>query len=302
MEPSRDLDTFGRHLCMGDLEAVQDDFKRRVIRFTTTEVSPGEAQQKARDELYALQWGPTKVPIYQLLYLATCFNPAAREDIITTMKWLVDEAKIPVDARDLLGSTAIHLTLSTKPGFDPEIAQILYDAGADVNTRNRTGANAAHEATMIWEPQSVAKTSLAAKAIEWFLTHGGNLDIKDGDGVTARGNIQVLERKRAQFTNLRSVITVVEKDKRRRQQLGDSACRLCAKVPSGEKKLLTCSKCKKAKYCAPPRACQKLDWPKHKEVCGKTATSSSKTQNSQSGTKYLGMQVSTFILERILET
>lgn len=271
MEPSRDLDTYGRLLCVGNLEAVQADFKQRVSRCTATEMSPAEARQKATDELYSLKWGPTKVPIYQLLYLSTCFNSPARPRIIQVMRWLIDEVKVPVDGRDLLGSTAIHLTLSTKPGFDPEIAQILYDAGAEVNARNRCGANAAHEATMIWEPNNAERTSLAAKATDWFLTHGGSLDIKDNDGATPRSSIGLLEKGHKQNKSLKPLFAAVERDRRRRQQLGDTACILCAQVPTGETKLLTCSRCKSAKYCAPPRACQKLDWPRHKQQCKKAA-------------------------------
>ncbi|KAK7678589.1 hypothetical protein QCA50_018461 [Cerrena zonata] len=269
MEPSRDLDSYGRCLCIGELQSVQDDFQERVEQHETTGIPPEEARKKVADELYSLVWGPTKVPIYQLLYLATCFNTADRENIILVMRWLINEVKVPVEGRDVLGTTAIHLTLSTKPGFDPEIAQILYDAGADVNTRNRCGINAAHEATMVWEPNNQERTALAAKAIDWFLAHGGSLDIKDNDGVTARTNVSLLEKRQKQNKNMKPLFAAVERDRQRRQQLGDTACMLCAHVPSGGKKLLTCSRCKTAKYCAPPRACQKLDWPRHKVECNK---------------------------------
>lgn len=272
MEPGRDLDFYGRLLFMGNLEAVKDDFHNRVTSHRSSSSSDEEARKKAADELYSLKWGPTRVPIYQLLYFAGAIYPENRQKQLQVMRWLIDEAKVSVDGRDLLGSTAIHLTLSTKPGFDPEIAQILYDGGADVNLRNRPGANAAHESTMILEPNIVEKGQTAAKAVDWFLTHGGNLDIKDNNGGTARSNINLLRKMPKQYQKtFAPLYSVVERADKRRKELGDTCCTLCGTVPNGAAKLLFCSRCKVARYCAPPKTCQKLDWPNHKEPCAKVA-------------------------------
>jgi hypothetical protein len=41
-------------------------------------------------------------------------------------------------------------------------------------------------------------------------------------------------------------------------------CRSCGVAPE---KLMACSSCKKVRYCS--RECQKADWKRHKEECGK---------------------------------
>ncbi|KAJ7328312.1 hypothetical protein DFH08DRAFT_967459 [Mycena albidolilacea] len=54
-------------------------------------------------------------------------------------RWLIQTAKVPVNAPDLSGTLAISHVISTKPGLDTEYGQLLFDAGGDLNNQNRYG-------------------------------------------------------------------------------------------------------------------------------------------------------------------
>ena len=275
MEPSRDLDTYGRILFNGNIHSVKGDFRRRVSKHAESGANEGlstdseGARKAAAQEVYELKWGPTRVPIFDLLFLAALINPSHRSDILAVTRWLIDEAKVPVDGKDLSGTNTLYHTISTKPALDFEFAQILYDAGADINMRNRYGGTAASEITMVWEAHIPAKARRAASALEWFLSHGGNINIKDNDGVSPRHSIErALASRRTGFVEgMREVYAVVEKDDRRRRRLGGKCCTFCGREPTGDIKLLSCSRCRAAKYCSPSRECQKGDWPHHKVSC-----------------------------------
>ncbi|THH18135.1 hypothetical protein EUX98_g9008 [Antrodiella citrinella] len=86
----------------------------------------------------------------------------------------------------LKGSTAIHHAISTKPAFDTEFAEILYEAGGDVCLTNRFGETGVFEAVKIRAPQVTEQVRKTSAAIQWYLGHDGNLDIKDNDGISAR--------------------------------------------------------------------------------------------------------------------
>lgn len=271
MEPARDLDLYGKKLLVGDLEAVKSDFARRVTE-AITRAGGGtveDAKKAAVQEIYALRWGPTRVPIYNLLLLGTMIIPDNRSDILEVVQWLANQAKIPVNGRDVSGTLAIHHAISTKPGFDPEFAQILYDAGGDVNLRNRYGETGVFEAGKIYEAHRAEVVRQATAAISWYLSHGGNLDVKDNDGISARAlleNNRVLHMKTG-GTAVAELYQMIEKEDKRRQELGDKCCTFCGMEPKDG--LLTCSRCRSAKYCRPPRNCQRGDWPKHKTRCKK---------------------------------
>ncbi|KAH9948584.1 hypothetical protein B0H21DRAFT_733158 [Amylocystis lapponica] len=262
MEPGRDLDEYGRAIFMGDLGSVQKDFSERVSKHLKTQ-SEEAAREAASAELFALRWGPTRVPIFDLLLLATLIVPTERAQQLDIARWLIQQAKVPVDGTDLSGSTALYHTISTKPAFDPEYAEILHGAGADVNSRNRYGGTAAHEICLIWEPRNRAVVQRAADALEWYLRHGGNIDIKDNDGPTVRGAISKLVLSGIRMTTW----DVVMREDERRKKLGDRCCTFCGREPQGETRLLTCSRCRSARYCAPSRPCQKADWPHHGKSC-----------------------------------
>ena len=94
---------------------------------------------------------------------------------------------------DLTGTTALVYSICTKLYFNLEFAQIMLDAGGDINRRDRFGATAAHDITTIQLLWSKGAHERAGLALQWFLEHGGNLDIEDGEGMCARRIIAKLE-------------------------------------------------------------------------------------------------------------
>lgn len=64
---------------------------------------------------FDLKWGPTKIPIYNVILSFTVMNPQARPKYIALAEWLVKTAKVPVDGSDMSGTTALMHSISTKP-------------------------------------------------------------------------------------------------------------------------------------------------------------------------------------------
>ncbi|KAH9481904.1 hypothetical protein JR316_0006434 [Psilocybe cubensis] len=257
MVPGRDLDELGKAILMGDFDYVSLDFSRRIAEQMMT-LGREKAFSAAAEQYYNLRWGPTETPIYNLLGLAMQLVPSQKEAHFQLARLFI-KAKVPVDGTDLSGTTALSHCFSTKPSFELEYAQLLYDAGGDVNHRNRYGGIVAEEIIKIYDHHDREVVRKATAALEWFLNHGGNVDIADGDGYTPRDMCKRLAGR------VPALLSLVEKEDEKRKAKGNSCCSLCGR---DEEKLLTCGKCKKAKYCAPSsRACQKLDWPKHKKEC-----------------------------------
>ncbi|KAI0926344.1 hypothetical protein AcV5_008834 [Taiwanofungus camphoratus] len=281
MEPSRDLDEYGRAILYGDFPRVKADFFSRLSRLIEKSGTEAAARAAAAQELFFRRWGPTRVPIYNLILLSTLLNSSARSKHLQVARWLLDEAKVPVDGTDLLGSPALYHAISTKPTFDPEYAQLLYDAGANVNHRNRYGGTAAHEITLIWEPQNHAVVQRAAEALQWYLSHGGNIDIKENDGMTAR--LAVDGTHKLDINNL-PTWEVVDKEDKRRKKLGSACCTFCGRVPQAGSRLLVCSRCKKVTYCPPPQQCQRWDWLRHRNSCNQH-------KKPDEGVTYLGVKL-----------
>jgi len=249
---------------MGELSAIQADFASRVEGFRKDcEDDEGGAENKAAQELAALRWSPTAVPIYNLLGLSSLISPRRRPQHLSIARWLVGVAKVPVNGTDASGTTALAHAISTYPAFDPEFAQILYDAGGDVNLRNRYGANAAHPMCMVL---SLDERDLrrSEEALAWFVAHGGNVDVKDSDGYSPRMAAGTTARKCVSKRGDR-LLKILEKEDERRERRRDKCCMFCGRE---DVKLLQCGRCKEAKYCEPTsRSCHKLDWPQHKLGC-----------------------------------
>jgi hypothetical protein len=261
MEPGRDLDSFGKLLMTGTLDELVVDYAARMDMKIKSGMEPEGATQAVANDLYSLRWGPIDTPIFNLLGLFTLIIPDLRPKYISFADFFIN-AKVPVDGRDLSGSTALSHCYSTKPGFDLEYAQLLYKAGGDVNNRNRYGTTTGHEIVQVYNRSNPASVQTATKALEWFLSHGGNVDIADGDGISPRNICTAIKYVVPQL------LAVIEKEDPRRALKGNTCCSLCGLVPSVDEKLLICGKCKKGRYCNPKlRACQKLDWPKHKKEC-----------------------------------
>ncbi|KAG6917854.1 hypothetical protein DXG01_000759 [Tephrocybe rancida] len=182
--------------------------------------------------------------------------PNKRSDYLEIARYLIDTAKVPVNGADVSGTTALSHCFSTKPGFDFEYAQMLYDAGGDVNNRNCYGCTVAQEICQVYTMNGPDAARRAAKSFKWFLAHGGNVDIEDTDGYTVR-NIVAKSSKELR-------VALDQEDKRRTAK-GDECCKFCGRE---DIKLMRCGRCKKDVYCQPPgRNCQKADWPRHKKEC-----------------------------------
>ncbi|KAI0648666.1 hypothetical protein C8Q79DRAFT_1007249 [Trametes meyenii] len=269
LEPSRDFDEFGMVIMLGDLETLKTMFAESVDERRNLVSDEAAARTLAAQEIYHKRWGPTRVPVFNLILLCSLINPTARAQHHAIAQWLINDVKMPIDGVDLSGSTALHHAISTKPAFEPEYAKILYDAGADVNHRNRYGGTPAHEAVMTWDIRNREVVRRAADALAWFLAHGGNIDTRDTDGNTVRAMIDKTRALSGTGLQLDTWRVVDDEDMRRRRQAKD-ICRFCGRRPRTETKLLLCSACKKAQYCS--QTCQKGDWPNHKLLCEKVVS------------------------------
>ncbi|MCJ1245462.1 hypothetical protein MMC30_002666 [Trapelia coarctata] len=167
LTPIRDFnDEYGRRIVNRRLEPFQAHFQFRV------EALSGDTAAAAH-ELSALKWGPTKQPIFTVVLMFLYLNPPARSTYIAIAEWLIKSAMVPVDSADLSGTTAMMHAISTKPYLDTTIAQILFDAGSQINHRNRYGATAAHEIVIVRQLDSETKRR-AVEALQWFIAHGGD--------------------------------------------------------------------------------------------------------------------------------
>ncbi|TFK45371.1 hypothetical protein OE88DRAFT_1218638 [Heliocybe sulcata] len=250
LDPTCDLDTYGRSLLMGDLEGVKRDFQtpRRKAQGSRPTRRSRAHVRVSRPLRAAL--GPHKRPHLQRApprHPARVQPPRHRQ-----------VAQLPVDGADVSGTTALAHSVSTKPAFDPELARLLYDAGGDVNHRNRYGEVPAHEICMVWDARDLPR---AVDALRWFLAHGGNVDVVENSGHTCpRSLLGTVTQKHKDRTLKR----VVQEEDARRMRRGDVCCAFCGRE---DRLVLSCGRCKKARYCAPPRACQRGDWKHHKRDC-----------------------------------
>ncbi|KAJ7247192.1 hypothetical protein B0H12DRAFT_1211246 [Mycena haematopus] len=266
MELSRDLDAYGIALAKGDLAHIKADFASRVARHSAlaSEAPPEESttsdpstkpepESAAAQELYELTWGPTRVSIYGLLGLMRIISPERAADHLAVARFLINTAKVPVNGPDLSGTLALSHAISTKPAQDFEYAQLLYDAGGDVNNRNRYG--------------DIFVVMRATESLRWFLDHNGSVDIADSDGMTVRRMMMNLQR----FAPGLDALVVASDRERKARAKGEGCCALCGRVT--DETMKRCGRCKVAHYCDPDvRQCQKIDWPHHKKGCIKAAT------------------------------
>lgn len=257
-----DLDEYGRQLFVGDLAFVKDERAERLHSLIQSGMYPEEAHAIAGKEQAKLRWGRTRIPIYQVLLMGSILLPEKRRHILAVLRWLIDEAKVPVGGTDIAGTTTLMNALSTRSAVDLEFVEILYNAGEDVNHRDRYGCTVAHDICMV-APDGVRE---AKKAIEWFLSHGGNLEVMDNDGVPPR---LLLQRTGYAYIHLgpksfQDLLKVVGQEDMRRMRLGARGCTFCGRRSEN---LLACSKCKQVRYCPPPSNCQLGDWALHKTRC-----------------------------------
>ncbi|KAI0763314.1 hypothetical protein BD413DRAFT_211632 [Trametes elegans] len=265
MNPQRDLDEYGRAVLLGNIDALRTMYAENLAELQRTCSNETAARLSASEAIDRKRWGPTRVPIFNLILLCSLIKPGSKEKHYEIARWLIDEVKVPVDGTDLSGSTALHHAISTKPSFEPAYAQMLFDAGANVNHRNRYGGTPAHEAVMVWDPTNRAVVRKAGDAFKWFLDHGGNVEIKDSDGKSVRQMVQT-SRAMARAGFRLDTWRILEDEDRRRNRLVGRVCAFCGQTPRGNATLRKCSACQSAVYCA-PAPCQRGDWAHHKLHC-----------------------------------
>lgn len=255
MIPARDVnDPLGRAVLTGNLSAVKE-----VLAARTAVVTPDAASTDVAQDVSTLQWGPTRVPIFNLILLCTILVPERRNGYLSVAKWLAaprpEGAGVPVDGRDLAGYTALMHSMSTKPSVDPELADILYAAGADTNARNRFGCTLVHEICTIWSP-APRDAQRAEQALRWFLSHGGNMWIADTDGVAPWSMVRNAQRA-GHIPAMARLAKIMDAEHERRRVVRGTVCEFCGRKDA--ERLLLCSRCKEVRYCAPPgRSCQKV--------------------------------------------
>jgi hypothetical protein len=251
--PSRDLtDPVGQTLLSafnGEFDAVSNYVNTMISSLGGTE----EARTTLRNDLYEKRWGPTKTPIYAVLLPALHMLPAKKEELLGIVRFLAQDIKVPVEGKDVLGCTAMYWAISTKPYVQPEFAQILFDVGASVNTKNRFNATAATE---IGQADIHQDTTRNVRMMKWYVEHGGDVEFKDTDGMSVKTLVEMLSGK---------VPGMAEVIKNGRGPRNEAQCTTCGRSPQEEKKFSACGKCKKARYCS--QECQRVDWKAHKKSC-----------------------------------
>ena len=202
MSPPRDLnDRYGRLLANGDLNQFQAYFNSRVQSLSVN-------QNAAAQELYQRNWGPTKIPIYNVLLSLIYMQPPMRSKYLALADWLAKTAKVPVDGTDLSGTTALMHSISTKPYLDTDFAKLLLEAGGDINHRNRFGCTTAHDFVRCYQFDSATQEK-SSQALKLFLENRGDIDIKDGDGMSAR---YMLERMSSLVPRVAQTLSQFEQD------------------------------------------------------------------------------------------
>lgn len=253
MVPPRDLtDPLGAAL-MDTLETGSDALKEYLDKRTDTLSEDSAALAK---ELYEQRWGPTNIPIYNVILVFLHFSPETKDKILDTTRYLSQELKVPVDGTDVTGASALYWAISTKPYTETGFAQILFDAGASVNQKTRFNGTTASEITQV---DFTADTNKNVDMLRWYIEHGGDVDGKDNDGMTVKMLVEMMKKK---VPGLDGVL------KEGRSKRGEGECENCGRKPSGEKALSACARCKGVRYCS--QECQKVDWKAHKKNCKAT--------------------------------
>jgi hypothetical protein len=169
--------------------------------------------------------------------------------------------------------------ISARPYVKPDYAQMLFDASANINFRNRFGCTAAHDIVQCYQFDVQTKTN-HANMLRWFIEHGGDLNIADGDGMKARDIANMMTQAVPEFGDVLSTARATEAPKNEKPKdtdKGDSRtnpsmiCYQCLiKAAKGTPSPQRCARCKSAYYCS--RNCQKLAWKSHKSTCSPSST------------------------------
>ncbi|KAG9195620.1 hypothetical protein G6011_00741 [Alternaria panax] len=190
--PSRDLtDPVGQTLLAAfnqEFNALQNYCEMMIRQLGGTE----EARETLRQDLYSKRWGPARTPIYAVLLPALHVLPNKKQELLGVARYLANDLKVPVDGKDVVGSTALFWAISTKPYVQPEFAQILFDAGGSVNTKNRFNATPGSE---IAQADIHGDTTKNVQMMKWFVEHGGDVVTKDTDGMNIKTLVEMMDKK-----------------------------------------------------------------------------------------------------------
>ena len=69
MEPHRDLDSFGWDVMNGDIDSLKERYSRSVDERLARGEREDAARASAAQDIYSMKWGPTRVPIYNIILL-----------------------------------------------------------------------------------------------------------------------------------------------------------------------------------------------------------------------------------------
>lgn len=200
-----------------------------------------------RQELYLARWGPTRIPIYNVVLFFLHTSGFDRVVPLAVTRLLARDLCVPVDGSDVTGSTALYWAISSKPYAQIGFAQILFDVGGSVNQRNRFGCTAASEIVQ----------GTNADMMRWFVEHGGDVEQKDNDGMSPMMLVNHLGE------SARVLREVIE---RGRGDRDGSQCTNCGRVRGVEQEgLMQCKRCRGVRYCGVE--CQTVDWRGHRSVC-----------------------------------
>ncbi|KAF2502521.1 hypothetical protein BU16DRAFT_554577 [Lophium mytilinum] len=244
-------DEYGQSLRIRSLKVLKARFEAQCTSI---------GKEAATKEIFKMRWGPTRVPVYNViltLKFMMASIPGSSADFLNITDFLVKTAEVPVDGTDMSGTTALMHAIGTKPYLDTELAQALLNAGAKINRRNRYGETAAHEITKV-HPFPAENKVKALAALKWFVDHGGDVDIKDSEGITPRFMVMnTVKRIAPRMVNVLPAGTT-----------SGSRCSACNSNEAYlDKALAACAACKTVSYCS--KECQKIDWRRgHKKQCG----------------------------------
>lgn len=152
-------------------------------------------------ELYCLRFGPIELPLYTVILHLMYAYPGSRGEFLKLAEFLARECKVPVDAVDLAGSSALMHAINTKPYYDEAFASIMTSADAKINRQDRMGKTAAHYIADIDTLAGPAADKRAAEAMRFFMAHGGNTSITDGEEVSVVGNAGKLKKSAPMLMN-----------------------------------------------------------------------------------------------------
>lgn len=226
--PQRDLSPFGLHVFIGHFDAMKEVCL--LLGMNLNKHNSKQEYEKNHPDLNAtetcLQTGYISLAVLgsQRVQEGPIMFEHAKVIIFLIMKGA------PVDLPDIVGNTALH-HLATYNRV-PKVLKVLFNGKPNPNARDRYGSTPVHNAIMQGQ----------AEILEMCLANGGDLDVKDGDGVAPTTMVVDVSPEIAaiigKYTSKKASVAEKVEDK--------SKCMVCGK--SG---VLQCTKCRVARYCSP---------------------------------------------------